>query len=748
MQKKIIASLMLLVCFNLFSQEIETEVYEPFMTAYDNLFGECTSNYDDLIVYQPGWGIVLFGKDESGEIVELSRLYCDILYTCVRKADYLYYCTTTDYEYMSNENNRVIKIDISDPANPWICDELELDVSVDITTSHILGNYLFVVAYNAYTYFKIDLDEFFQTESFFINTHGSVLKTVGDYLLTYNSDDQFILYQDGEEGLEVVADNFDLFEAHQGDGIRNVWQLSDDVFCTVGAYNLVIWEVSDLTNWIDLQFWGSANGEFINNNGDLAFYENKIYISSTNKMYCLELDEDYIITEENSINYGYPVSPDGIGNIDELLILPTDQGIMEFEITTDDFEWNGYLDGDSGYGSHHLIGDKYFAMSGAPDNYQGLKMYDMTDPANPQYVTTHLNDHNYWFFDSAGDYFIMRDFSEYLWDIFKYENDEMQLLLSNTASGVIGVKYYPCIDESDPNSLYAFNNSTHMMRKYHVIEQNVELTYEATYPDQKLGFIKNGLGYFMSDNNGSYDLLIYDGFDIDDPVLVNQFPGVITASYAGLKYVNEDYLSVINPLEQTILYSYQESELTGQSFQLSPSYVNSGMFIDNYLVGFGNNKLFFYDISESTTGYVQPVMYIPLCHQIYRVILYETATGNYLICFSQFASSIVSVDVSNDVPECEILKTENSINNYPNPFNPSTTISFLTTEGTENTEISIFNIRGQKIRTLVDEILPAGKHSINWDGKDNQGAACASGIYFSQLRAGKEVIRDRMLLVK
>jgi len=86
-------------------------------------------------------------------------------------------------------------------------------------------------------------------------------------------------------------------------------------------------------------------------------------------------------------------------------------------------------------------------------------------------------------------------------------------------------------------------------------------------------------------------------------------------------------------------------------------------------------------------------------------------------------------------------------NNFPNPFNPDTTIGFsLPQSGKVN--LSIFNIKGQLVRTLVDEKLPEGEHSIVWDGRDNGGRKAGSGVYFYRLTAGENVETKRMLLLK
>jgi hypothetical protein len=94
--------------------------------------------------------------------------------------------------------------------------------------------------------------------------------------------------------------------------------------------------------------------------------------------------------------------------------------------------------------------------------------------------------------------------------------------------------------------------------------------------------------------------------------------------------------------------------------------------------------------------------------------------------------------------------------NFPNPFNPSTTIYFeLTTENTErspafdgNTELSIYNIKGQKVKTLLNEHLIKGAHTVTWNGKDSNNRAVSSGIYFYKISSGKESVMKKMLLLK
>jgi len=86
--------------------------------------------------------------------------------------------------------------------------------------------------------------------------------------------------------------------------------------------------------------------------------------------------------------------------------------------------------------------------------------------------------------------------------------------------------------------------------------------------------------------------------------------------------------------------------------------------------------------------------------------------------------------------------------NYPNPFNPETTISFSILDNNQPTELTIYNLKGQKVRTLVNDILTAGKHFVVWNGKDDNGKQSASGIYFYHLKNGDFSSKQKMILIK
>ncbi len=105
--------------------------------------------------------------------------------------------------------------------------------------------------------------------------------------------------------------------------------------------------------------------------------------------------------------------------------------------------------------------------------------------------------------------------------------------------------------------------------------------------------------------------------------------------------------------------------------------------------------------------------------------------------------NVISTDADDDI----VLKTALT-GNYPNPFNPVTKISFSTSENTGITELTVYNTRGQKVKTLVNEVLESGNYTMEWNGSDDSGRSVTSGVYFYKLKSGDYSSTKKMILLK
>jgi hypothetical protein len=138
-----------------------------------------------------------------------------------------------------------------------------------------------------------------------------------------------------------------------------------------------------------------------------------------------------------------------------------------------------------------------------------------------------------------------------------------------------------------------------------------------------------------------------------------------------------------------------------------------------------NARLTFYNYN---TDIIIPRHNLPFCFKV------DTAKGN----------DVREIHDAEDSRPSEFSLSQN----YPNPFNPVTNIRF-TVLRTANVKLDVYNIVGQKVRTLVDEEMTPGTYAVDWDGTDESGKAVSSGIYFYRMQAADEFTdMKKMLLVK
>ncbi|MBW6516457.1 MAG: immune inhibitor A [Candidatus Cloacimonetes bacterium] len=136
--------------------------------------------------------------------------------------------------------------------------------------------------------------------------------------------------------------------------------------------------------------------------------------------------------------------------------------------------------------------------------------------------------------------------------------------------------------------------------------------------------------------------------------------------------------------------------------------------------------------------------FIPIPQSIYRyyvVALYPE--GN-----SDKSNTVSTDDEYFNIEEDDLTSPCFALSqNYPNPFNPVTNIAF-SIPVQERVQLKIFNIKGELVKTLLDDILPAGDHIIQWNGVNNNNRPVSSGIYFYQIQAGTFRETRKALLLK
>jgi len=137
-----------------------------------------------------------------------------------------------------------------------------------------------------------------------------------------------------------------------------------------------------------------------------------------------------------------------------------------------------------------------------------------------------------------------------------------------------------------------------------------------------------------------------------------------------------------------------------------------------------------------------------LTHDYFRYYFIQIPDNGFLFINEYDFHFIRTNEEFVSINENSLTISENQISNYPNPFNPSTTIEFLIQQDSK-VDLSIFNVKGQKIKTLARNEFPKGSHSIKWNGVDEANNPLSSGIYYYKLNVnGKTETVKKCLLLK
>jgi hypothetical protein len=128
-------------------------------------------------------------------------------------------------------------------------------------------------------------------------------------------------------------------------------------------------------------------------------------------------------------------------------------------------------------------------------------------------------------------------------------------------------------------------------------------------------------------------------------------------------------------------------------------------------------------------------------------LMLETMDNSYDFMFSD----ILFMDFSEgtNAGDTELVPGFSAIleQNYPNPFNPNTNIRFILEEPTQ-VEIEVFNLKGQKVRTLVNGSYGAGDFIVNWNGKNDDNRDEPSGVYFYKMNTNSNSKIRKMILLR
>jgi len=292
---------------------------------------------------------------------------------------------------------------------------------------------------------------------------------------------------------------------------------------------------------------------------------------------------------------------------------------------------------------------------------------------------------------------------------------------------------------------------------FSIIEPTTEYTiYEIQYsetgpsPLEGLQVITYGIvtaiydyGYFLQDGSGAWNgIFVYEyGSDVDPGDEINITANVEEYFDKTELTDTEQYtvLSSGNPLPEAVVIPTIDVNQEAHEGVLvkveSAECLSFNSQYNEWMVDDGSGEVMVNDLLYA---------YIPSVGEFYDITgVVDYSYGSFRI----EPRNASDVDISSSI-QGDIMNIGTKLNNYPNPFNPNTTISFSVSDASMNTSLAIYNLKGQMVKQLVNAELSAGQHSVNWNGTDDSDHSVSSGIYFYKLISGDNQQIKKMILMK
>lgn len=243
------------------------------------------------------------------------------------------------------------------------------------------------------------------------------------------------------------------------------------------------------------------------------------------------------------------------------------------------------------------------------------------------------------------------------------------------------------------------------------------------------------LKLFISDTNGNYNVLVK--IDSNGNLLWTYNPGISSVRFV---LENSENDLIVSTWEQIIKLDLNGNviEQIDESFYYSIDLPSENGFLAESYEGY-NYKIDKYDYS---LNHIQEITDFPR-------FFFRLLPDNGFLFYHERSIHLIRTDENIVSVEDYLIENYQSyISNFPNPFNPSTTIEFSIQNDSE-IKLTIFNIKGQKIKTLINNQMQGGNYSTIWNGDDDFGKRVSSGIYYYKLNVyGKTVAVKKCLLLK
>lgn len=764
--KNIVTFYFILISIVLSSLTFEFEEISKFAVSGD--YGEFQRlEVDDNYLYaisHLGFDINIINENGSLNRLSFITLEGDVD-SMVKIGNNIFVSVSTASSYQNEVNSALYKIDISNPYEPCIIDSI---IFSDNLKNSILGN-----SGSYLTYHKLERlnNNFFFTELVFMNpiTFEEITSFVIHTFTDHLKNNYFMQQRNAGEYIFDVYDYSDIYNIELVNSIdfsscpTNFmlgYSIDDNTFALMGNESVSFYDISDILN-INYISTYDRFCNYVSPFGDCTKIDNFLLIPSQEEgievVNITNLENptffhfwEYPYTDISSINPYFSTS----GNIHyddgNLYVGTFYNGILQMSFNNGVIEYINKNSNNRINSVFHQVYENYLFSTGYSG---GLYIYNLENITQPILETIILDNLFIETFKIIDNYMYLityslseNEFSFLVFDIVDISNPILHL-----DQELAEISYF-LINENEPNCLYVctiLSSDYVTVNKYNIeipeeIEQILFFEYQGLIEPS---FFHNGFLYVEEyDDDSMNNLLIYHGFEDEEPILMNQILNFIGTAkickvddflqFSNFSFVNgDDFYNLNDPLNPEYAFSTQNSsKLLGSVIK------------DNVLFSPSEFTVYLYNLEESPSGLLEPFDHFNLNSRYRNINFYNQNEEDFFFCEQLECISTYHYSIETSA-EDELPSTEISLSNYPNPFNPETNIVFNLQENSE-VQIDIFNIKGQKIRSLLNDQIIAGEHSIVWDGKDYSGKEVGTGLYFYKLKVNNVEIVKKCILMK
>jgi hypothetical protein len=656
----------------------------------------------------------------------------------------------TGKEISHDQSVALYKVSIDNPTSPEIIQSLEIGSGKQINNCLMFADY-FKVYYrggssNYHKNISIETFEEIPSQDGYLS---NVQKLNNQYAILKNSFEIFDV--SNPEDWTVVSD---LDSVLTNNGFQTFSCLNDTILFSFGVHDISCWNISSIEN---IEFMGSIPRS-------IQSYVREIYYTNN----------EFILLSDNSItsvNVEDPSNP-------TINVVEQDQNIY-FEdfflhndtycfITTQGFRFYSKEDQSIAFVQEcrprmqNISATHYNNFLLIHNNNNELILYDISDPLNVEEIELNgeYNIGNRLYF--YGKYIVTFDYETQYIHYYRLTNSGSILSLGIIDCSNFNPNYFQCTDayvDENTGSIYISEYYSTILHRYTLAEYG-GLQNDWNYNLGNRIFttsIINQNAYVITTSNDEFDfathMTVLSNLESENPEILAQIGYIIDS----IPHSNPIFVSewVAIPLDRTKFYNIADLDNVYFDFKYNDAEDLSTqiLYYDDNFIDFSGIDVKVYQNFENQFNTIHCNYYKGGSSKVIRLSEIININGvEYLFSVNSTSITVFTVENFSDTEE-DIQQNNVSLSqNYPNPFinnGRAETIINFNLANDAHTELTIYNVKGQKIKTLVNSNLRSGTHQVTWNGKDQGNQEVASGVYMYRLDVdGKAVKTNKCLVLK